>query len=592
MGGGSSSRAKADKPRPRDGDPVSYDTDKQPSELPVLKVFLAGTYAAGKTAVFHHLSHLMLAQTPSYPAECLFWKNQIAAVMLRWALLVLEEFEPSQLGAEYTAHCTSLSRWWQSWKRRKHRTRDCRSRDTTALEDLWQGLTCLFPAAVAVWELQDSAKVFEENVASQLGDELNRATWVHFLKHRLRIIDKDYAPTNKDMVLIVELLPSPRSASQRQRMLPLGGGRIAYNVKLVDSGGKRYERGHWKTSGKDADLIIFVAALDDLDKTLAEDPLKNRMQESIMLFRLVVGKFFSNRNVLLLLTKLDKFKETQQRLALEKGSLKRCFASYKPGSPSLGEEKILLRELHFITGQYRLQVNRILAKGSDFSNFVSDNSAAVADPEATNMSSPGLSNMSDNRTREDDDDEEEEGGDRKVTVCDSSALVSTPGKHWDSGSHFGDTNRLWTRAVCALDPISMSTALQVVRDILLQKSARRMSKRSQILAQAALDASPAADAAGAAASAPDLKRPGSDWSMRAQAEESVMANSSLPQDLPPHTEGDSGRDSGSGSGSDRSMDRTAETGEASERPEASSSDSLAQAKEGEARKAQQALSTC
>mmetsp|Transcript_27210 Transcript_27210/g.62428 ORF Transcript_27210/g.62428 Transcript_27210/m.62428 type:complete len:163 (+) Transcript_27210:911-1399(+) len=54
-----------------------------------------------------------------------------------------------------------------------------------------------------------------------------------------------------------------------------------------------------------ADVVFFVAALSDFERTLFEDPKINRLHESLLLFSELANQLKSQCRIILFLTKLD-----------------------------------------------------------------------------------------------------------------------------------------------------------------------------------------------------------------------------------------------------------------------------------------------
>lgn len=95
--------------------------------------------------------------------------------------------------------------------------------------------------------------------------------------------------------------------------------------RFIDIGGQRKERLKWNTV-TDLTAVIFVVALDEYDKTLVEDASRNRMKESLLLFRMIATKHFSDMPLILLLNKKDLF---QQKIV--NVDLNVCFPEYTGG---------------------------------------------------------------------------------------------------------------------------------------------------------------------------------------------------------------------------------------------------------------------
>ena len=57
------------------------------------------------------------------------------------------------------------------------------------------------------------------------------------------------------------------------------------SIRVTDVGGQRGERRKWIHCFTEVDAILYVAALSEYDQVLLEDSTKNRMKESLELFR-------------------------------------------------------------------------------------------------------------------------------------------------------------------------------------------------------------------------------------------------------------------------------------------------------------------
>lgn len=78
---------------------------------------------------------------------------------------------------------------------------------------------------------------------------------------------------------------------------------------MVDVGGQRGERRKWFLCFNEVTAIIFVAATSSFDLVLREDPTKNRLRESLDIFKVVWNnRFLRHISVILFLNKQDIFK--------------------------------------------------------------------------------------------------------------------------------------------------------------------------------------------------------------------------------------------------------------------------------------------
>ncbi|XP_063907978.1 guanine nucleotide-binding protein G(s) subunit alpha-like isoform X2 [Zophobas morio] len=147
------------------------------------------------------------------------------------------------------------------------------------------------------YQLIDSAKYFLDRV-----DEISR---------------DDYRPTDQDIL--------------RCRVLTTGISEINFQVEdakfqIIDVGGQRDERRKWFMCFNDVTAIIFITACSSYNMVLREDPTKNRLIESLELFKRVwKSKFLGHISVILFLNKQDLFRE---KILSGRSKLEDYFPSY------------------------------------------------------------------------------------------------------------------------------------------------------------------------------------------------------------------------------------------------------------------------
>jgi len=100
------------------------------------------------------------------------------------------------------------------------------------------------------------------------------------------------------------------------------------NFRMVDvRGGRRGEHGRWVHCFADVDAIVFFVDVSVYDQTLYEDNGIYQMHKAMKLFAEVCNtKFFEKTTIVLLLTKLDLFREK-----IAKKDLRVCFPDYQGG---------------------------------------------------------------------------------------------------------------------------------------------------------------------------------------------------------------------------------------------------------------------
>ncbi|KAF8215841.1 guanine nucleotide binding protein, alpha subunit [Mycena galopus ATCC 62051] len=117
-----------------------------------------------------------------------------------------------------------------------------------------------------------------------------------------RITAKRYIPTDADVLKarlktmgVVEHTFSISSGSNR-----------GVQWKIYDVGGARNQRQAWAPYFEDINAIIFLAPISAFDQVLAEDPMVNRVEDSLQLWQAVVSnKLLAKVNIVLFLNKCD-----------------------------------------------------------------------------------------------------------------------------------------------------------------------------------------------------------------------------------------------------------------------------------------------
>ena len=89
-------------------------------------------------------------------------------------------------------------------------------------------------------------------------------------------------------------------------------GRI--NLRIIDVGGQRRERRKWIHSFEGVTSVIFLASLSEYDMLLEECHTRNRTEESLQLFKIILEyPWFRSASVILFLNKKDLFAEKVPR---------------------------------------------------------------------------------------------------------------------------------------------------------------------------------------------------------------------------------------------------------------------------------------
>ncbi len=85
--------------------------------------------------------------------------------------------------------------------------------------------------------------------------------------------------------------------------------------------------------------------MDEYNKTLVEDTSRNRMKESLLLFRMITTKHFADKPVVLLLNKRDLFVEKIQKVDLNV-----CFPDYTGGCNYEPAAAFIINEFKKVSG--------------------------------------------------------------------------------------------------------------------------------------------------------------------------------------------------------------------------------------------------
>jgi len=138
-----------------------------------------------------------------------------------------------------------------------------------------------------------------------------------YLKNAQKFSKDDFEPTLEEIL------------RAKQRTLGINEITITWEEKgkisLIDVGGQRSERRKWLHCFDNIDTIIFIAALDEYDLPLQEDPKVNRLVESLSLFeRITSFIYFQSIPFILFFNKSDAIEKK-----LKSSPLKNTFKDYK-----------------------------------------------------------------------------------------------------------------------------------------------------------------------------------------------------------------------------------------------------------------------
>ena len=149
--------------------------------------------------------------------------------------------------------------------------------DRTALTS-WDACLASQADLKALWAEDGVVRKTAQQRASQ-GDSVFDDSVNHLVASTERLTDPGFTPTQDD---ILQFRFPTADISVVTYPVPDNPNVI---LRFVDVGGQRPERVKWNQLGTGVDFVIYVSALDDYDKTLVEDATKNRLKESLMLYK-------------------------------------------------------------------------------------------------------------------------------------------------------------------------------------------------------------------------------------------------------------------------------------------------------------------
>jgi len=166
-------------------------------------------------------------------------------------------------------------------------------------------------AITAVWSHNDVKQTM-----TALGQSLEHAHFpggiigFHYCCENVqRFADPDFVPTNNDILV------------GKKRTIGVQEVNFVYqkvDFTIIDVGGQRNERKKWLNCFSTVEAVIFLAALNEYDQVLEEDPTTNRMVESLKLWKVLTNSaFFINTPFILFLNKSDLFQKKIEIVPLE-----------------------------------------------------------------------------------------------------------------------------------------------------------------------------------------------------------------------------------------------------------------------------------
>jgi len=150
----------------------------------------------------------------------------------------------------------------------------------------------------------------------------------YYIDNLDRFCSADFLPTEEDSVM-ARIRTTGIVVSELEQKLPepKADEPDTLTFKVVDVGGQRNERKKWIHCFDDVKAIVFIESLAAYNQVMFEDGNKNRMHESIELFKDIANrKIFADTPLFLFFNKKDLF----EKMCLET-DLKICFPEYEGG---------------------------------------------------------------------------------------------------------------------------------------------------------------------------------------------------------------------------------------------------------------------
>lgn len=177
----------------------------------------------------------------------------------------------------------------------------CQKNDENSISD------SVFKSLEAAWNEPTVVKYIKDN-------HLNDSVQYYFESFE-RVIDSNYLPTPKDV-----LMARIKTTGIIETSFILN--KVQFNI--IDVGGQLSERKKWIHCFDDVQAVIFVVALSDYNKTLAENPQVKRFDDTKNLLESIsTNPYFKDASFIIFLNKKDQFSEM-----IKKESIKVMYEDY------------------------------------------------------------------------------------------------------------------------------------------------------------------------------------------------------------------------------------------------------------------------
>jgi len=278
--------------------------DKKPK---VLQMLVAGAAQSGKSTFFKQLQIIHLN---GFPEE---QKGEVIKTLRSNIILafkeLIEHYDSLEKGPHISSSCKDAVEFFR--KKNPFDVFDDESKNNA--RKLWED-----KGFQKVWAMRDTIPNFS-------------------------ILHLDYLMTHLDR-LSVEGAPSTEDMLYARKRTT-GTNEIEFNFKgkdfrFVDVGGQKSERRHWDQIIDKPDAVVFFVALTDWNLPTVANPKVTKMMESMEIFKEILDfEAFKGTFWILMLNKIDLFKEKIQRVPL-----KATFPDYTGDEKNPDESSRFLRD--------------------------------------------------------------------------------------------------------------------------------------------------------------------------------------------------------------------------------------------------------
>lgn len=281
--------------------------DHRQLDCPKVKLLLLGSGESGKSTVLKQLNKLYSDSHPYTPEFFQSQRNKVYRTIVQNMIILLEHALPKAESLEDPQR--------QGFSTDSEQCSD--KKDTNSALQGREELLAVAAEFKKVALAEGDNIVITPSIGGMIGrlwkDPLIQRTWKKRFQFQIldalrfycdsieRIAAEVYVPSFDDILRI--------------RIKTVGIDEQCYffdrvQFYIYDVGGQRNQRSKWIHTFDNVTAVMFVAAINEYDQTLAEDRKTNRMSESLNLFQEVCQlKWFEKSGIILFLNKTDLFRE-------------------------------------------------------------------------------------------------------------------------------------------------------------------------------------------------------------------------------------------------------------------------------------------